>query len=201
MRDGEREAGAKGNPNQAGKRNNEGYKELKAKLAEKFERALARWVWAARGEGRWEMGDMETRRGEETTHISRRKRTQTHGFLSLAHRHYPKTKGRVEFISIATPLTNLYYLNRADSYGLEHTPAHYAGALDKLRPQTSVPGLYVTGQDCASVGIVGALNGGILTAHAIMGYSFWDLVVAKRNLVEDLMAMDKAAEAEGKKSN
>ena len=135
---------------QAGKRQSEAYKELKAKLAEKFERALAR--------------------------------------------HYPKTKGKVEFISIATPLTNLYYLNRADSYGLEHTPAHYAGALDLLRPQTAIPGLYVTGQDCASVGIVGALNGGILTAHAIMGYTFWDLVVAKRNLIEDLMAMDKEAE-------
>ena len=25
-----------------------------------------------------------------------------------------------------------------------------------------------------------------------MGYTFWDLVVSKRNLIEDLMAMDKA---------
>ena len=40
----------------------------------------------------------------------------------------------------------------------------------------------------ASVGIVGALNGGILTAHAILGYGFWDLVIAERNLIEDLMA-------------
>ena len=43
------------------------------------------------------------------------------------------------------------------------------------------------------MGIVGALNGGILTAHACLGYGAWDLIVGKRNLVEDLMAMDKAA--------
>lgn len=86
-----------------------------------------------------------------------------------------------------------YYLGRADSYGLEHTPKHYAGALTNLRPQTRLPGLLVTGQDVATVGIVGALNGGILTAHALLGYGAWDLIVAKRNLIEDLMAMDKAA--------
>lgn len=51
----------------------------------------------------------------------------------------------------------------------------------------------MTGQDVATVGIVGALNGGILTAHALLGYGAWDLIVAKRNLIEDLMAMDKAA--------
>ena len=54
-----------------------------------------------------------------------------------------------------------------------------AGALDGLRPATGVPNLYVTGQDVGTVGIVGALNGGILTAHAVLGYGFWDLVLAK----------------------
>jgi len=61
-----------------------------------------------------------------------------------------------------------------------------------MRPVTKIPKLYCTGQDYASVGIVGALNGGILTAHAILGYGFWDLVVAKRNLIEDLMAQAKS---------
>lgn len=56
-------------------------------------------------------------------------------------------------------------------------------------------------QDVASVGIVGALNAGILTAHALMGYGFWDLVVSDRNLIEDLMAMDKAAETTKPKGN
>ena len=111
--------------------------------------------------------------------------------LEGLHTIYPKTRGNVDFVSVATPLTNQFYLNRPDSYGLEHTPEHYSGALDRMRPQTNINGLFVTGQDVASVGIVGALNGGILTAHAMLGYGFLDLVVAKRNLIEDIMAMDK----------
>jgi len=114
--------------------------------------------------------------------------------LKGLYRHFPACKGKVKHVDIATPLTNMYYLNRPDSYGLEHTPAHYSGALTKLRPQTNIPGLFVTGQDVASVGIVGALNGGILTAHALLGYGAYDLILAKRNLIEDLMAMDKLEE-------
>ena len=116
--------------------------------------------------------------------------------LRCLYRHYPKCRGKVEYAEVATPLTNLHYLGRADSYGLEHTPGHYAGKLDMMRPATNIPQLWLTGQDAATVGIVGALNGGILTAHAVLGYGFWDLVVAKRNLIEDLMALDEA-EAKG----
>jgi all-trans-retinol 13,14-reductase len=120
-----------------------------------------------------------------------KKRLEKKLLLAL-YRHYPQCEGKVDYVDIGTPLTNLYYLGRPDSYGLEHTPGHYAGSLDKMRPQTAIPGLWVTGQDVGTVGIVGALNGGILTAHNVLGYSFWDLVIAKRNLIEDIMAMDKA---------
>lgn len=106
------------------------------------------------------------------------------------YRHFPKCRGKVRFADVATPLTNKYYLGRADSYGLEHTPAHYNGALTAMRPQTQIPGLFATGQDIGTVGIVGALNGGILTAHACLGYGALDLVLAKRNLIEDLMAVE-----------
>ena len=61
-------------------------------------------------------------------------------------RHFPKAEGRVDYIDVATPLTNLYYLGRSDSYGLEHTPARYGGALDKMRPETAIPSLFCTGQ-------------------------------------------------------
>ena len=133
--------------------------------------------------------------------------------------------GKVDYVSIGSPLTNKYYLGRNDSYGLEHTPkryvkpthhqptpthitthikpthrSRYGGALDNLRPQTNIDGLYVTGHDVGSVGIVGALNSGIMTAMSILSYTFWDLVVAKRNVIEDLMAMDKDREEARKKA-
>ena len=110
--------------------------------------------------------------------------------LNGLHRNYPKTKGQVEYINVGTPLTNKYYLGRSDSYGLEHTPQHYSGALDNMRPKTEIKGLWCTGQDFCTVGIVGALNGGILTAHSVLGYGLLDLVVYKRNLIEDLMRME-----------
>jgi len=110
--------------------------------------------------------------------------------LNGLYRNYPKTKGTVEYVNIATPLTNKYYLGRADSYGLEHTVDHYGGGLNNMRPKTDIPGLFATGQDIGTVGIVGALNGGILTAHAVLGYNLWDLLVEERNLIEDCMRME-----------
>jgi len=119
--------------------------------------------------------------------------------LAGLYRNYPATRGKVDFIDVGTPLTNKYYLGRADSYGLEHAKEHYSGALDKMRPLTNIRGLWCTGQDFCTVGIVGALNGGILTAHSILGYGFYDMVVTERNLIEDLMRME--AKEDNKRRN
>eukprot|EP00656_Telonema_subtile_P037929 TRINITY_DN4238_c0_g1_i2.p1 TRINITY_DN4238_c0_g1~~TRINITY_DN4238_c0_g1_i2.p1 ORF type:complete len:623 (-),score=163.51 TRINITY_DN4238_c0_g1_i2:110-1978(-) len=118
--------------------------------------------------------------------------------LAGLYRHYPECEGKVAYCEVATPLTNRYYLMRHDSYGLEHTAERYSGQLDSVRPLTNIPGLWVTGQDVATVGIVGALNSGILTAHGLLGYGLWDLLFAKRNLIEDLMAMPSEDAADKK---
>jgi len=51
-------------------------------------------------------------------------------------------------------------------YGLDHTPGRFGQPI--LRPQTPLPGLYLTGQDIATAGVVGALIGGVLSASAIL---------------------------------
>lgn len=56
-----------------------------------------------------------------------------------------------------------------------------------MRPKTDIDGLWITGHDVGSVGIVGALNSGIMTAMAITKYGIWDLVVAKRNIIEGML--------------
>lgn len=66
----------------------------------------------------------------------------------------------------------------------------------QIRPETNIPGLWVTGQDVATVGIVGALNSGILTAHGLLGYGLWDLLFANRNLIEDTMRLDDNSKKE-----
>jgi all-trans-retinol 13,14-reductase len=52
-------------------------------------------------------------------------------------------------------------------YGVAATPARYA--VRALGARTPIRGLYLTGADVASLGIVGALFGGVLSASAALG--------------------------------
>ena len=53
----------------------------------------------------------------------------------------------------------------------------------KLRPQTDIPGLYLTGQDVLSCGFTGALFSGVLSAQVgttrIFGDKFWKIFYKK----------------------
>ena len=51
----------------------------------------------------------------------------------------------------------------------------------KLRPDTSIPGLYLTGQDILSCGFAGAMSSGVITASAVL----------KRNLFADMSRLKK----------
>jgi all-trans-retinol 13,14-reductase len=87
----------------------------------------------------------------------------------LAHmfEHFPQTRGRVEFAELGTPLSSAFYLGaaRGESYGLAHTPQRFRQ--EWLAPHTAVPGLYLSGQDVLSAGIMGAAVGGLLSAIAV----------------------------------
>ena len=89
---------------------------------------------------------------------------------------------------MASPLTNYYYLRRAASYGLTHSPSRYTSAVG-LRPETDIPGLWLTGQDVTTSGFAGAMMGGLLTAHGILGYGIFDLLVCGTNLISDIEKM------------
>lgn len=77
---------------------------------------------------------------------------------------YPQLEGRVEYVDLGTPLTNNYYINSVlgESYGLEHTPKRMTS--DWIRPDTPIPGLWLTGQDLLSCGVFAALLTGYVTA-------------------------------------
>jgi len=74
-------------------------------------------------------------------------------------------------MEVGTPLSNDFYLNsvHGEIYGLEASTERYSSleAQLALHPETSVPGLYLTGQDSLFVGVVSALMSGILTAVRI----------------------------------
>ena len=54
-------------------------------------------------------------------------------------------------------------------------PSRYRdpAAVWALRPTTSVPGLYLTGQDIVAPGIISAMWSGLMTVRQVEGISLW----------------------------
>mgnify|MGYP003385189736 FL=1 len=116
-------------------------------------------------------------------------------FLKGLFKHYPQLKDKVQYCEIGSPLSNQYYLRRAASYGLTHQSVRYT-ASGGLRPQQdNIPGLWLAGQDVATNGFAGAMMGGLLTAHGILGYGAFDLLCCGTNLITD---MEKHIASSGK---
>ena len=80
--------------------------------------------------------------------------------LDKVYEHAPKTRGNVEIAELSTPLSTREFTAHAhgEIYGLEHTAHRFDQRW--LRPRTPIDGLYLTGADVASCGVVGALMGG-----------------------------------------
>ena len=81
---------------------------------------------------------------------------------------HPETRGHVAYHEVSTPLSTRHFANydRGQIYGLAHTPERFA--LTWLRPHTPIGGLFLTGQDIVSAGVMGALFSGIVTASAVL---------------------------------
>lgn len=127
--------------------------------------AFARWR-----ETRWK------KRGDEydtmKQHLAERMREQLI-------QQVPAAEGHIEHTELSTPLTTRHFMNyeQGEIYGLSSTPARYA--LRKLGAKTPIRGLYLTGQDVASLGVAGALFGGVVCASAVLGKNLFS-AVAKR---------------------
>jgi all-trans-retinol 13,14-reductase len=63
---------------------------------------------------------------------------------------------------------------QGEIYGLASTPARYA--LRSLGARTPVAGLYLAGQDAASLGVAGALFGGVVAASAALRKNLFSTV-------------------------
>lgn len=117
--------------------------------------AFARWA-----EAKWK------RRGEEYDALKQRLAGR---LMAELERQIPAMKGNVAHAELSTPVTTRHFMNygHGEIYGIAATPERYL--LRELGARTPVPGLYLTGQDVASLGIVGALYGGVISASAAMG--------------------------------
>ena len=81
----------------------------------------------------------------------------------------PELRGKVDYYEVSTPLSTNWFAGyrQGELYGLAHTPARMQQKW--LRPKTTIPGLWLTGQDILTCGVTGAMMAGMLTTTAIVG--------------------------------
>jgi all-trans-retinol 13,14-reductase len=106
------------------------------------------------------------RRGEDYDDF---KQKLTERLRSGLEEHVPAVRGKLDITELSTPLSTRHFMNyqHGEAYGVSATPARFR--LRCLTPRTSVRNLYLTGQDVCTLGVTGALMGGVLTASAVLG--------------------------------
>lgn len=95
---------------------------------------------------------------------------------------YPQLEDKVDYMEVGTPLSNQFYIAspKGEIYGCDHGRKRFnPTTLSMLRPDTPIPGLYLTGQDISTCGFSGAMQGGLMTS----------MVILKRNLIGDLVSL------------
>lgn len=113
------------------------------------------------------------RRGGEYEDLKKRLADR---LLAELHRYVPEVSGAIETWELSTPLSTRHFTNasQGEPYGLAHTPERFA--LRDLRPRTPIRGLFLTGQDIATCGVMGALSGAVTTASAMLGRNLFGAI-------------------------
>jgi phytoene dehydrogenase-like protein len=106
------------------------------------------------------------RRGGDYTEL----KTQiTQSLIQLVESHYPGFKDLIEYAELSTPLTVEHFdaSDRGAIYGIPCIPER----LDQswIGARTPIKNLYLTGADTFSLGIMGAMMGGVKTAGILNG--------------------------------
>ncbi|MDH3860803.1 MAG: NAD(P)/FAD-dependent oxidoreductase [Gammaproteobacteria bacterium] len=81
----------------------------------------------------------------------------------------PHLRGKVDYFEVSTPLSTNWFggYQRGELYGLEHSQQRLKQ--DWLRPKTTIPGLWLTGQDVLTAGVTGAMMAGLITTMSMVG--------------------------------
>lgn len=89
--------------------------------------------------------------------------------LEYVYEKMPQLRGKVDYYEVSTPLSTNWFggYQRGELYGLAHTPERLQQ--DWLRPETKIPGLWLTGQDVLTCGVTGAMMAGLMTTMSMVG--------------------------------
>jgi all-trans-retinol 13,14-reductase len=110
-------------------------------------------------------------------------------------KYYPQLKGKILYADVGSPLTFNHYIGSTygECYGLNCSSERFT-ADDWLRPQTDIKNLYLSGQDVTTLGFTGAMMGGVLAAHEVLGYGTLLDIITGRNLITDILKHSPEAE-------
>ncbi|KAL5257799.1 hypothetical protein ACHWQZ_G012661 [Mnemiopsis leidyi] len=145
---------------------------------------FAQWKWFEA----WEDKPLK-RRGDD---YERAKKLIGQRMIEQTCQLYPQIEDCIDYIDIGTPVTNNHYISstKGEIYGLDHNVGRFDAEVSAvLRPETDIPGLYLTGQDVLMCGFTGALMGGALTSCAML----------KRDIFTDIWNLRKSAYPYSKK--
>lgn len=90
-------------------------------------------------------------------------------------------KKLVEYVEVSTPLSMENFTSRSQGamYGVPAVPEKYA--LSWLVPKTPLEGFFLSGSDVGSLGVVGALIGGVICASVVDGpFGFLRAIIAAK---------------------
>ena len=107
-----------------------------------------------------------THRGEDYEEL---KLAFAERLLNVLYQKLPQLEGKLDYWELSTPLSTQHFnhYEGGEIYGLNHDPKRFKQQW--LRPKTSIKGLYLSGQDTLTCGVVGAAMSGVLTAVSILG--------------------------------
>jgi all-trans-retinol 13,14-reductase len=82
-------------------------------------------------------------------------------------RHMPALEPMIRYQEVSTPLSTTWFTRATEGaiYGIKPTPLRFGNP--HLTPKTPVEGLFLSSADIATVGVMGAFLGGIMTASAM----------------------------------
>jgi phytoene dehydrogenase-like protein/NAD(P)H-flavin reductase len=110
-----------------------------------------------------------TAHGDRGPGYAELKRRIAEGLLRAADRAVPGLSALVAYSELSTPLTIEHFTSHPAGlfYSLRGTPQRYRSS--PLGARTPIPGLYLAGCDAASLGVPGALAGGLAAASQVLG--------------------------------
>lgn len=114
------------------------------------------------------------------------------GLVALADRVLPGFRDLVDHVEVSTPLTAEHYTAHplGAFFGVPGTPTRLRAK--RLGPITPVPGLFLSGQDAMSLGVVGALMGGVAAASQVLGPKGYPTIMKAVRAGRGPLAADRA---------